>query len=100
MSCEDGEAAAGGGLLVGRRWFERAIERAPEDVATSVATVILSFLSPGGFLSGQTECQRGQKVPITGSIRHHLLAAHYRKPRALRVCNVPLSKSLRTTGIF
>ena len=38
MSCEDGEAAAGGGLLVGRRWFERAIERAPEDVATSVAT--------------------------------------------------------------
>ena len=38
MSCEDGEAAAGGGLLVGRGWFERAIERAPGDVATSVAT--------------------------------------------------------------
>ena len=35
MSCEDGEAAAGGGLLVGRRWFERVIERAPEDVATT-----------------------------------------------------------------
>ena len=27
MSCEDGEAAAGGGLLVGRRWFERDRER-------------------------------------------------------------------------
>ena len=30
MSCEDGEAAAGGGLLAGRCWFER--DREPADL--------------------------------------------------------------------
>ena len=91
------------GLSFGRGWFELRRERWRTWLRRRAHAVILSFLSPGGFLSGQTECQRGQKVPTSVSNGPHLAHTITKPPPTdprVGTHNVHLSKSLRTTNDF
>ena len=100
MSCEDGEVAAGGGLLVGRRWFELKRERRRTCRTAELTRAPCIFHAVAAI--GQTK-SHSAKVPITGSICPPLAHSSTKPPPTdSRVgrCNVSLSKSLRTTRIM